>query len=248
MPIALAALDIFLDVLCIVHLIKTGRDRMWFYLIIFLPLVGAIAYFFMEMLPDMTRSPEFKRAKANLKETLNPGQRLRELQERAEMTPSVEMKKELAKEYVNNSMFPQAIAVYEDCRKGVHANDESILEGLSLAHYFNNDHAKAQQALAELFAHRDKTKCDEFNLLQARILEETGDTPKALDEYRCIANRYPGEEARCRYAMLLKQQGMVPEADKVFAEVLRNARHSPGYYRKTQSQWIRMARQEMGKA
>ena len=50
MPIA--TLLLVLDVVLIVHAVKTGRFMPWFYVIMFLPGIGAAAYIVAELAPE----------------------------------------------------------------------------------------------------------------------------------------------------------------------------------------------------
>lgn len=47
------ALTIIVQILCVMHVVRTGREKWWILLIIFLPIVGMAAYFLIEVLPDM---------------------------------------------------------------------------------------------------------------------------------------------------------------------------------------------------
>ena len=38
----------------VVHVLRTGRAIYWIYLIMFLPVIGSIAYFIVELLPDLS--------------------------------------------------------------------------------------------------------------------------------------------------------------------------------------------------
>jgi hypothetical protein len=40
-----------LQLLLIIHVIKTGRNTLWIFLLIFVPLVGGLAYLIVEVLP-----------------------------------------------------------------------------------------------------------------------------------------------------------------------------------------------------
>ncbi len=75
----------------------------------------------------------------------------------------------------------------------------------------------------------------------ARTYEELGDTERALEDYAKLLRSFSGEEARCRYALLLKKLGRQEEAARQFNEILKNARLSPKYYEKTQKGWIKIA-------
>jgi hypothetical protein len=85
----------------------------------------------------------------------------------------------------------------------------------------------------------------ERRLLLAQVFEALGRSQDALTEYESLANQYPGEEARCRYGLLLLQTGQSEKAQEVFQRILLSARRSPRYYRKAQRKWIQTARQHV---
>ncbi len=43
--------------------------------------------------------------------------------------------------------------------------------------------------------------------------------------------RYPGEEARARFGLLLEHLGQTARAQALFAEILASVKGAPGYYR-----------------
>jgi hypothetical protein len=55
------------------------------------------------------------------------------------------------------------------------------------------------------------------------VLEGLGETQQALVEYEELAPVYVGLEAKCRYAMLLKQLGFSVQANATFKEMLDHA-------------------------
>jgi hypothetical protein len=60
---------------------------------------------------------------------------------------------------------------------------------------------------------------DRQQLLRARVLEHLGRKEEALGLYEDVATRMPGEEARCRYAAALLDQGWERKAVSVLEEV-----------------------------
>jgi hypothetical protein len=56
MAILFGLIPFALQLLLIIHVLKTRRDFFWIYLLIFLPLVGGLAYIVVEILPGIGRS------------------------------------------------------------------------------------------------------------------------------------------------------------------------------------------------
>ncbi len=243
MPV-LAVFGILIQVFFAVHVVRTGRDRYWLWIIIFFPGIGSLIYFIAEYIPDLQRNYKVQKFSSNVAHTLNPTKRLRYLEDQVELAPSVKNKKLLAEEYVNLGMFDKAISLFRDCMEGMYENDISMIEGLCCAYYFKRDLSNAKKYLRKLMDLRPEKKGDEFELLYAKTLEESGDTDESLKSYSQIVRSFSGEEARCRYALLLKQVGRVEEADDLFGTIVKNARLSPKFYVKAQKQWINIAKKE----
>ncbi|MEW6349149.1 MAG: hypothetical protein AB1646_08805 [Thermodesulfobacteriota bacterium] len=243
MPI-LFVLTIAVQVYFAVHAVKSGRSWYWLYIIILFPGVGCLVYFFAEYLPELRADKRVHAIRAGIERTVNPTKRLRALKDQVELTPSLENKQLLAQEYVNVGMFDDAISTYKDCMQGMYAKDLTLVEGLARAYYMAGDLRNARQTLETLRELRGDRKGDEADLLYAKVLEESGDIRAALQEYPEVAKSFLGEEARCRYALLLRKVGKAQEANELFAEILRNGRLSERFYRNTQKQWIDIAKRE----
>lgn len=238
MPI-LALIELVCKVLCVIHAIRTGRDRYWIWIIIFFPAIGCLVYFFVEIFPEYFEM--FTR-----KKTVRRKRNISFLKDQVEISPSLKNKKALAEAYVNSGNFDAAIALFESCLTGIHTEDPFVIEGLSCAYFFKGDYENAQKSLIRLKALRgNEKKGDQFDLLMARIFEETGETKAAVEAYKELLPLFSGEEARVRYALLLKKMGKHDEANGYFAEVLKNVKLSPKYYRRTQKEWVRIAQKEM---
>ncbi|OIO72489.1 MAG: hypothetical protein CO186_03685 [Zetaproteobacteria bacterium CG_4_9_14_3_um_filter_49_83] len=62
----LIVLSVLLQVAFIVHIAKTGRSTYWIWIVLMLPLAGSIAYFIVELLPELTPNSAKDRNKADL--------------------------------------------------------------------------------------------------------------------------------------------------------------------------------------
>ena len=92
----------------------------------------------------------------------------------------------------------------------------------------------------------DKAAFDaDVELDYARALALVGRTDDALRQYESVVPRYPGEEARCRFALLLKSLGQTERAQALFQEIVKSVRGAPGYYRSRQREWVRIAKQQL---
>jgi hypothetical protein len=233
-----SALPIILDVLLVIHVFRTGRNTLWIFLIIFLPVAGAIAYFIVEVLPELLRSRTLQATRRSVKQALDPEAQLRRLQDEAQVTQNVASSQRLAEELLRHERFQDAAAVYRKILTGLYAHDPDLMLGLARAQFGGGDAPAARATLDEALRINPGFRSPQAHLLYARALEAEGNAQKALEEYQALSTSYPGAEAAVRYAQLLKAQGRVEESRTVAKDLLEQARIAPAHYRKAQRDWL----------
>ena len=82
-------------------------------------------------------------------------------------------------------------------------------------------------------------------MLYARAREGLGELDLAAVEYESLTGYYPGEEARCRYGLLLQRQGQVDEARAVFESVVASVETAPKPYFRAQRDWYQVAKSNL---
>ena len=237
-------ISIVLPLIAIVHLLRTGRDMRWLFLIIFLPMIGAIAYFVIEILPSFTHSPNARRAMSRARRSIDPNRGLREGALEYERSQNIETAARLADELTKAGRYDDAIRVCEEARTGLFEDDPKILLALSKAQFAAARYTDAVATLDRLREKNPGLRSAEGHLIYARALEESGDTQRALEEYAALAGYYPGAEARVRQALLYKKIGERDKAAELFAAILKDARLAPKHFRRSQREWIELAERE----
>jgi hypothetical protein len=232
-------LPYIIQALLIVHVIKTGRNFLWIWVLILLPYgLGAIVYVGAEIIPDLLRGRTARRTARGFKRVMDPGADLRRYENEAQVTGNVASRQRYAEELVRHQRYGEAIAQYRQALSGLFEHDPNLMLGLAQAQFAEGDARGARTTLDELIARNPDFRSPEGHLLYARALEAEGNVSKALEEYRTLAPAYPGAEASVRYAQLLKAQGEAAEAQRVVRELLERARIAPGHYRRAQREWL----------
>ena len=237
-------LSALLQLVCIVHAIRSGKDRTWIWIIFIGSIPGCAAYFFMEMLPDITRSSTVRQTGRKISKTFDPTKDLRHRKQHLELSNSTENTIRLAEEYLANKHPQAAYDLYQDARKGIFEHEPCLMLGQAQTCFELKDYTQCIQLLDELIKENPDFKSSKGHMLYARSLELLGDTDKALDEYKVLAEYFTGPEAKYRYAKLLQNSGKSAEATEVFNEILKTARLSPKHYRKSFKKWIDLAQKE----
>ena len=227
----------------IIHCMKTGRNTIWIYVMVFLPGAGALAYIVVEILPELFGSRTAQRAKKGFKNVIDPHANLRRFENEARVTGGIASKQRFADELMRQGRYDEAISGYRQILTGLYAHDPNLMLALARAEFAKGDAAAARATLDELIRLNPEFRSPEGHLLYARALEAEGNVEKALEEYEVIAPSFPGAEAATRYAQLLSANGREQEAQRVVQELLDGARIAPAHYRKAQKAWLDQAEQ-----
>lgn len=236
--------SITLQVLLIVHCIRTGRNQLWIWVLALLSLPGVLAYVAVEIVPDLVRGRTARRAARGVVRTLDPGRELRSAADLAQVSGDVASRQAYADELSRQGRHAEAIAEYRSGLTGLYEFDPRLLLGLAQAQFASDDPAGARDTLDLLITRNPDFRSPDGHMLYARAVEATGDTAKALEEYAALAAYYPGAEAAVRYARLLRSTGRGDDAERVLRELLEQARIAPAHYRRAQREWLAAAGSE----
>lgn len=237
--------SLVIQVLLIIHCIRTGRNSLWIWAIALLPAAGPIAYVLVEVLPGLFRSRGTRRAVQGMRKALDPEQDLRRFEAEARMTGDVASRQRYADELLRHGRSPEAIAAYRQALAGLYEHDPNLLLGLARALFAGGSFGEARQTLDTLVAHNPDFRSPDGHLLYARALQGEGRLEQALQEYAAVAKYFAGAEAPLRYAQLLRASGRAEEARRVLKDLLEHARLAPRHYRRMQREWLAGAEQEL---
>ncbi|MBV9621783.1 MAG: tetratricopeptide repeat protein [Gammaproteobacteria bacterium] len=234
-------LTLLIQVLLIVHVIRSGRNQIWIWVLALLPVAGPLAYIAVELVPAAVRSRTAQRTARGFKRALDPQAELRRYAQEAQVQGNVASRQRYAEELTRHGRHEEAITQYRQALTGLYAHDPNLMLGLAQAQFGQGDAAAARATLDELIRLNPDFRSPTGHLLYARALEAEGNVEKALQEYRVVAGSFPGAEAAVRYAQLLERQGQREEARRVARELLQQARIAPGHYRRAQREWLAAA-------
>lgn len=234
--------SIAIQVGLILHVVRTGRPMYWILIILIAPGIGSIAYFIVEMLPELSNSPQLRNSLRSVKKNLDPGGQIRQRERQLKLSGSVDAARHLAAELVETGKYAEAIEHYRNALTGLYAEDPDLLLGLAKAQFGNERFVDARDTLDRLIEHNPDYRSQEGHLLYARAVEACGDMDKAREEYAAVAAYFAGAEARLRYGIFLEKNAAGAEALAEFDEIVSVAELAPRHYRKAQSEWIREAR------
>ena len=239
MPIALLLLIV--NVILIVHAVRTGRASPWAFIILLAPGIGAIAYLVAVLIPGWFGSPRGQQTRQRIAKSLDPEKRYRELSDAVEIADTIANRAALADECLALEKFEEARRHFEAILARPMGDEPVYVVGKARAQFGLGRAAETVTVLDDLRVRWPDYQSADGHLLYARGLEACGRSDEALAEYRALADYYVGAEARVRYGLLLAKVGREAEAKAWLTEVLRQLRHSPAHVRRAQAEWIARA-------
>lgn len=238
-------LSLLLSVLLCVHVVRTGREMYWLFIILLFQPIGGIVYAAAIILPEMLRGPAIRKAGHAARETLDPTRDYREAKVAADETPTVHNQMKLAVAAAALGRWEEAEALYRQAAQGVHAEDPALLLGRVNALVELGRHAEALPLLEALSREGDKGRTPQMTMAYARAYDGLGRAAEADAAYEQAAARVPGLEGLARRAAFLARQGRRDEAQAILTDIDQRLAKSPPHFRKEGRVWRDLAAEAM---
>ncbi len=227
------------QIACIVHVVRNGRNTMWIMLILFAPGIGAAVYFIIEVWPDLRAG---RSGGLNLQIPETSGRTIKRLQEELDFSSTVKKRVELAQALASARRYDEATETLAVSLRGVFKDDPVLTLELAEVHFQAGRHVEVLAALDTLDRLKSKDGRQRRLLLAARSRQGLGRNGEARAFFDAALEQASGEEPRCRLAQFLVAQGETAAARALFAEVLKNAKQGGGIFQRHNRAWIALAK------
>jgi hypothetical protein len=232
-----------LQVLCVVDVIRRGRNSIWIMALIFLPVASAVAYFIVEILPSLQHNRHVRVARQTVIEKLDPERELRAAQQALDIADTMANRLRVADALTALGRHSEALPLYQ--RGAGPRPDFRTGEKLARSLFLNDKPDEALSVIDALPKVTAQSEIDRATLLRARIFEELKRNDEALGLYADVVDRVPGDEARCRYAALLIKVGRKSEARRVLEDVEHRMKYIDRHTRVSQGPMYEWAMREL---
>jgi hypothetical protein len=232
-------LPLVLTVVALVDAVRVGADWYWFMIILWFPVVGAIAYFV------VVRSPMLGARNAGMMSPaaarrLQARRRLRQLQVQLVNWRGPGILAEAGEELMVLGKPQEAEKLLREAKENGGAV-EDVNFGLAQSLEMQGRWAEAVPLLQELVKVEPDSHLGEGPLHLARSLDEAGRGDEAEPVLRKLLERRTVIEAQVRLARILLRKEEREEAGRLTAEVLTDAGVLPRYLKRQHRAWIRAA-------
>jgi hypothetical protein len=220
--------------LCVLHVLKCRRDYKWFWIIVFIPLFGCIAYFFFEILPGLRGGalPEFD---IPIFQKMKMSKAEKELKN----CDSLDNRVTLAELYAKFGRSAEAIHLIQNDIVGVHKDSPYFLYAYALILFGNHKYDESLDILDRLGGVSESVRKKERKLLRGRIKAALNQDEQAECILKDACKGFDGEEARYWYARQLVKTKKFVEAVKVADEGIDYYKDSESLYRRQERAWYK---------
>ena len=238
-------ISILIQVVLVIHVVKTGRNTTWIWIIVMLPLAGSVAYFFLEILPELTSSAAGRSVGKKIQTVVNPNKGINAAVKNFSQIDSVENSMRLADECMKKGLYSDANELYVKCLSGAYETDPNIMFGLARAKFHLGEFQSSKEIMDDLIKHNPDYKNQEAHLLYARTIAELGEVANALHEYETLNDYFVGPDATFYFAMFLKDNNQQEKAAELLNKILYKAKESGRHYSKLHEEIIRRVKVEL---
>lgn len=240
--------SLLFSILLAVHVVRTGREMYWLWIILVFQPLGGIVYFLAIVLPDLVRGPTARRITVTARETLDPTREYREAKAACEDTPTVRNQSRLAAAASAMGRHDEAERLYAEAAQGIHADDAVLLLGRANALLELDRPREALEVLERLGEDAARGRTPASALALGRAYEALGRVAEADTALQWASQRLPGFEGLGRYAAFMARNGRQDEAREAVAEMDKRLAKLRPQFRKEGRLWRDLAARALAEA
>jgi hypothetical protein len=227
--------------LCGIHVVRTGRELYWLWILVIAGPLGALIYFFAIIVPELAGGRTARHVGKAARQALDPNRDYRNALTALEDTPTIGNRMRLARAAEALGRWDDAETQWAQCAIGQGAEDTAILLGHAHALLELDRWQEALARLERVKALGREGETPTAVLAFARAYEGLGRNDEADAAFRFAADRVPGLEGGARYVMFMARTGRRADAEVGFSEIERRLAKIAGPLRAEARVWRDMA-------
>lgn len=201
---------LILQAFCLYHAYQSGQGAKWFFLIIFLPMIGCLIYLYANF-GSKLRTANISAIGENVKGALVKNYRIEQLEKQLQYSDTIANKIALADEHLHVGNYETAFELYTSCLKGLYKDDTELLMKIVKSSYLTENY-KTTIICGERLGDRMEFKNSEEKIALAWAYYREGNAEQAEMIFEELDTRFSNYKHRYEYAMFLKEEGRTAES------------------------------------
>ena len=205
---------------CIYHTYKHRNPYYWYFLILFIPVIGCVIY----LITQVYNKSDAEKIKEEIVLVINPTKKIKDLEKQLQFTETYQNRVDLADAFLDIKDYKNAIPHYLEALEDSSQNDFYVTNKLVESYYGIEDYNKVI-----LYAKKIKNdfefKKSRAQFLYGLALEKLGNFDDAESNLRKIDIRYSFYNERLALAKFLISRDKVADAKEILEEILAESQN-----------------------
>ncbi len=200
---------------CLFHAYKNDNQQKWFWIIIFIPLIGCLIYLY----ENFYSRPNINNITEGVKGLVYNNYAVEKLEKEVKYSETITNKTNLADAYLERGRYDEALNLYENCKKGYNDKNPDLMRKMVQAYFLKKNYNK----VIELGQHLDAVKTigdSGDKIAYAWALYFTGETAKAEQKFKQLDAKFANFPARIEYAKFLIETNRPDDAKKILHAII----------------------------
>ena len=226
-----------LQAFCLFHAYKNNNQQKWYWIIIFVPLIGCAIYLY----ENFYNRRNISTFTEGVKGLVYNNYALEKLEKEVKYSETITNKINLADAYTERGRYDEALTLYESCRKGFYENNTDLLRKLLRGYYLKKDYYK----VIEIGKQLESTKSvgdSEDKIAYAWALHFTGDKATAEDKFKEMDAKFANFQARIEFAKFLIETNRNSDAKKILNAIIEEHEAMDSYEKGLKKNMVRESR------
>jgi hypothetical protein len=207
-------LIVALQAFCIYHVYKNKNEYYWFFIIIFLPVLGSLIY----LIVKVYNRRDADKIQEGLATIINPTKRITDLERTLEFSETFQNKVNLADAYLEIGNYKNAVVYYEAAINDGFQNDLHVIKQLIKTYSSVEDYEKVV-IYAEKIKNKFEFRASHSQLLYGLALEKLNRIAEAEEQLRQIDIPNANYTERLVYARFLLRYNKKEDAKELLQEI-----------------------------
>lgn len=219
---------LILQIFCLYHAYKNGKDYFWYLLILMLPLFGAIIYLFTQVF----NKADIEKVTDEIATVIIPSKKVKDAEKRLAFADTFQNRVALADAHFENGDYEQASTHYEAALKGNFQKDFYVITQMISAMSQSQNYAEVIR-LAEQIKNDHEFKNSKAQYVYGLALDKLGRIEEAEENLKTIDQRYSNYAERLVLAKFYDKNGKRNKAIEILDEIIMESQHMTSHNRKT---------------
>lgn len=200
---------------CIYQVIKNKSEYYWYFVILFLPVIGCIIY----LLTQVYNKKDLNVVQNEVVSVLNPGKKIKDAQSQVAFADTFQNRVLLGDALFEANEYSSSIDEYEIALNDNYTQDTGVVKKLIEVYYQTKQYEKVIFC-AEQIKNRQDFKGSRGQFLYGLALEKQGRSDEAEENLRLIDKRYSNYEERYALAQFLIKKDKKADAEEILMDII----------------------------